>query len=824
MDEVKEKMKNTEYTFKKSLSKEAKDLLLKILKHEPKERITLEQIFQHPFVLKHLDEFENNKEIFKYIPPEPEWDNDIDLKPQALEKDAQRKFEEELVSDPIKQQEYIRKMLAESNINSAEVEKVFFLRDEKGVLKMRLQMKDRPQPKRGNSERKNTRSNPLNIAEKFHKINEEIVPKSPGKRDAIDFPSLQKTDSLQAQQLAKINGIKPHSNESSPSKMPNSIITGTPINNTLNPVSQVKKTDPAPPVPLLTPPSPMLEKQSATKTPSKDKVPSDITPEKPTKLTLDYYALEYKLPQPPNQQKPSSELEYTLAPASKPSSFPSGLQSPAPIRYLGPDNSASPATQFNPYARQDSPIQPVPPAKPNEREPMPSQQAPRQPEQPSAIRLISVKSKENYGGIQSHSPLVHPLPNFSEDNMNKQQGGSLNDSGSASTPQSNPNGFPPSFNLPQGSPPTFQPFGNSANTHMPNMPPPGFGMNNQQTPMWFQPYNPQPTMPPWTQGVPYPQNGPPPSFNQMTPFGPPPPYAQPFPLNQTDNRDMKSSNADHQRPLSKNLSGQMSQPTLTFPPMPSPQQQPMPAHKQQEGVFSGVGMNNAQGFPKGLPSFTPLKENTSAERDANLPLKLGLNDPTQRQLLKFIPEGYERSADGVYRPMNTSSSHTRENSVSRIAEEKKHESTGYKPLFKHPSKKDIEDLRASSRYGQVALPSEENLSINLGFDKTNQTLTPNTDKTKLSETLRQQGDKIYIGRQEMFKSRDQPQNTELKKNLYQANKPATDNRTDLNTSLEKVLAHYAANKTLAQDPTKNRIGMLHSSRLTGLLWNQLDSR
>ena len=35
---------------------------------------------------------------------------------------------------------------------------------------MRLQMKDRPLPKRGNSERKNTTSNPFSVSDKYHRV------------------------------------------------------------------------------------------------------------------------------------------------------------------------------------------------------------------------------------------------------------------------------------------------------------------------------------------------------------------------------------------------------------------------------------------------------------------------------------------------------------------------------------------------------------------------------------------------------------------------------------------------------------------------------
>ena len=190
LDDIKDRMKQTEITFKKSLSPEAKDLLLKLLKFEPSERITLEQVFTHPFILKHLDEYENNKDSFKYIPPEPEWDNDLDIylngemtnavdeaKAALSAYDDRHRFEEELLSDPVKQQIYIKKQLDDNKINSNDVEKVFFLRDESGNLKMRLQMKDRPQPMRGNSEKKNSLARARG-SEKFQRI---VGPNSPPK-------------------------------------------------------------------------------------------------------------------------------------------------------------------------------------------------------------------------------------------------------------------------------------------------------------------------------------------------------------------------------------------------------------------------------------------------------------------------------------------------------------------------------------------------------------------------------------------------------------------------------------------------------------------
>jgi hypothetical protein len=160
MEEIKDRMKTHEITFKKSLSKEAKDIMLQLLRFDPAERLTLDKVFRHPFILKHIDDFESNRDSFKYIPPEPEWDNDLDIHPPLglNPGDPQRTFEEEVLNDPLKQHEYISSKLAEAKINPNDVEKVFFIRDDNNNLKMRLQMKDRPQPKRGNSERKITTS------------------------------------------------------------------------------------------------------------------------------------------------------------------------------------------------------------------------------------------------------------------------------------------------------------------------------------------------------------------------------------------------------------------------------------------------------------------------------------------------------------------------------------------------------------------------------------------------------------------------------------------------------------------------------------------
>jgi hypothetical protein len=332
IEEVQEKMKITEYVFKKTLSKEAKDLLLKILKHDPKQRITLEQIFQHPFVLKHLDEFENNKDAYKYIPPEPEWDEDLDLLPPPASSNpaSQRAFEDEITSDPIKQQDYIRKMLTESNINIADVEKVFFIRDEKGVLKMRLQMKDRPLPKRGNSERKNTISNPLNIAEKLHKIsNTDIMTHSPEKVAPASASKEPKPESVapsqvqeQKKEITSITKETPKDSLNPPATRTNILSSPQPASNLIPPSStntlnsspmptpeklQAKESKPIAPLPeekltqktttltsVPNPPATISKPAPETNINTSTKV--DVTPEKPPKpAPMDYYALEYKL-------------------------------------------------------------------------------------------------------------------------------------------------------------------------------------------------------------------------------------------------------------------------------------------------------------------------------------------------------------------------------------------------------------------------------------------------------------------------------------------------------------------------------------------------
>jgi len=160
LEDIKAKLVTDEITFKRAISPEAKDILLKLLKKNPKDRISLEEIFKHPFILKHLDEFENNKEAFKHIPPEPEWDNDVEVKVPNENSESKQKaaFEEALLNDRDYQQVYIRKVMEQNKINNEDVDHVYFLRDENGVLRMRFQMKDRPLPKRGNSERKKTSS------------------------------------------------------------------------------------------------------------------------------------------------------------------------------------------------------------------------------------------------------------------------------------------------------------------------------------------------------------------------------------------------------------------------------------------------------------------------------------------------------------------------------------------------------------------------------------------------------------------------------------------------------------------------------------------
>lgn len=181
------KVMSTEITFKRAISPEAKDILLKLLKKNPKERISLEEIFKHPFILKHLDEFENNKDAFKHIPPEPEWDNDVEIKVPGG--DAAQKhhasFEESLLSDPDLQQKYINKLMIDNRIKKEDVDHVRFYTDENGILKMRFQMKDRPLPKRGNSERKNTASLGHNFdAQK--KIVDNADEKSPQKKHEVE--------------------------------------------------------------------------------------------------------------------------------------------------------------------------------------------------------------------------------------------------------------------------------------------------------------------------------------------------------------------------------------------------------------------------------------------------------------------------------------------------------------------------------------------------------------------------------------------------------------------------------------------------------------
>jgi serine/threonine protein kinase len=149
-------LKNDDLQFKKNISPEAKDLLKKILKTDPTKRITLEKIFQHPFIKKHIDEYENNEEVFKYIPSEPEYEfdpegYDIDMKdslsPSRIGDSGQtlkQIQEEEFLNDPEAQQKFVQKKLKESKINPADVKRVFFKRDEEGNLKMKIEMNGTP--------------------------------------------------------------------------------------------------------------------------------------------------------------------------------------------------------------------------------------------------------------------------------------------------------------------------------------------------------------------------------------------------------------------------------------------------------------------------------------------------------------------------------------------------------------------------------------------------------------------------------------------------------------------------------------------------------
>jgi hypothetical protein len=149
-------LKNDDLQFKKNISPEAKDLLKKILKTDPTKRITLEKIFQHPFIKKHIDEYENDKEVFKYIPQEPEYEFDpegynIDMKdslsPSRIGdsgKTLKQIQEEEFLKDSEAQQKFVQKKLQESKINPADVKRVYFKRDEEGNLRMKIEMNTAP--------------------------------------------------------------------------------------------------------------------------------------------------------------------------------------------------------------------------------------------------------------------------------------------------------------------------------------------------------------------------------------------------------------------------------------------------------------------------------------------------------------------------------------------------------------------------------------------------------------------------------------------------------------------------------------------------------
>ena len=803
MEEVKEKMKNTEYTFKKSISREAKDMLLRILKHDPSERITLEQIFQHEFVLKHLDEFETNKDSFKYIPPEPEWDNDIDIEPQALEKDTQRRFEEDLINDPIKQQEYIRKMLAESKINTVDVEKVFFLRDEKGVLKMRLQMKDRPLPKRGNSERKNTRSNPLSIADKLHKINDQIIPKnsnngqpkfSNNQPSALDSPTASNHNSAGG----KDSPFKAQPLTTSPLKAPNPappLMPNTPNLPQQNiPPQEVPQASLRPPVHKMTPAVLSPAKQQTDALP-----PAEITPERSAKHPLDYYALEYKLT--PAAPKPQGELEYALPPLLAPAGLqgPPVLQQPFPPRQGGLIDSPAAPPQFNPYARQESPQHvakpPSLPVKPPEKD-YQQQQPQQRTAEVQTIRLISAKSKDYLmTGIPQTLHSQPTLGSPSEEQLFRHPAGVQEEKSlTAARPEYFPRPHPAEPN--QGGP-TGQMLTSNGPQLLPSHPQPppftnqGFAVPTGPAsgPSAFQ----QMTHRPF-QGNYYS----PPTNPQIAPF-PSPPYEQSsFGSQQQQHGEPRGRPAmevkgvgmqqappapsPSPRSLYKNPSGQMSQPTLNVQqqhqmPMQSPQQ----ASRQmaETFTFNRGSVESMENKPKGLPSFATVRDDSSLER----------NKP-QRQVLKFIPDGYLRSPDGVYRAKNGQAD-TRENSIPRLPEDKRPEPSGYKPLFKQQPKKDVDDLRTSSRVGQVqptldaALPAMDR--AHTGEFKPASTKPPSST------------DRTYTGHQGLFRQRDPPPPTDPKKNLYVATyRRNPDSTMDMNTSLEKVLAQYPAIKNLTQ--------------------------
>ena len=128
-----------------------------MLKLEPKERLSLEQIFQHPFVKKHFLDYLNNHEKYKFIPPQASPDvvaPDLPISHsyiQAIrdEHDAQNNAivnqNSHFLDDPLMQQELVRKAMIEENLTEKDVKKAVLIQDAQGILRVRFVLSEEMQ-------------------------------------------------------------------------------------------------------------------------------------------------------------------------------------------------------------------------------------------------------------------------------------------------------------------------------------------------------------------------------------------------------------------------------------------------------------------------------------------------------------------------------------------------------------------------------------------------------------------------------------------------------------------------------------------------------
>lgn len=132
IEEIENQISKKKLMFGQHISIEAKDILIKLLKPDPKERITLEAIFYHPYVQKHIHDYEDGKPAYTFfsIPKKPEQD-DID---------AESRIEETLKNKKSIQneQQMVQEMMIQENILQEDIEKVLMVDDGKGGLKMKF--------------------------------------------------------------------------------------------------------------------------------------------------------------------------------------------------------------------------------------------------------------------------------------------------------------------------------------------------------------------------------------------------------------------------------------------------------------------------------------------------------------------------------------------------------------------------------------------------------------------------------------------------------------------------------------------------------------